>query len=132
MLSQENILNIASEKNKITTREIAEKFSVSRQYANVLISKLVADGKLIKIGSTRKAFYITPEYASEHSEVFTTRLHKSFITGSLEEHKILDEINNKFPLICRTKENIRSIFTYAVSEMLNNAIEHSGSKKNRR
>jgi anti-sigma regulatory factor (Ser/Thr protein kinase) len=129
ILSKEKIIEIALKEGNITTRNISDRFAVSRQYANILISGLVADGKLIKIGSTRKASYVTPEYASKHMEVFLTKINKSFTNKNLEEHKIINEIGNKFPLLYKAKENVRSIFTYAFSEMLNNAIEHSGSEK---
>lgn len=45
----------------------------------------------------------------------------------MEEHKVLDQIEQAFPRLKSLPENIRSIFTYAFSEMLNNAIEHSTS-----
>ena len=38
------------------------------------------------------------------------------------------EIEEKFPPISNIPENVKSIFTFAFSEMFNNAIEHSGSK----
>ncbi len=129
MLTIEKIIEIARNKGKINTSEIASKFNVSRQYANSLIFKLVTERKLLKFGSTRKAFYVLPEFASEHSEIFPTKISKTYTNKSLEEHKVLDEIEKKFTLILKQKENIRDIFTYAFSEMLNNAIEHSKSKK---
>ena len=46
----------------------------------------------------------------------------------LEEHKVLMAIEQKFPSVANLPENIRSIFTFAFSEMFNNAIEHSQSK----
>ena len=46
----------------------------------------------------------------------------------MEEHKILIELEEKFPRIVELPDNIRSIFTFTFSEMFNNAIEHSQSK----
>jgi len=86
------------------------------------------DHGLIKIGSTRKSFYVVPEFAEKHQEIFPVRYAKSFKNVGLEEHKILDEIEKKSPLLLKLSENVRRIFTYAISEMLNNAIEHSESK----
>lgn len=127
MLNKENILIIAKEKGKIFTKDVVETYDVSRQYANQLIGELVLNHQLIKLGSTRNAFYVLPEYAQKHEEIFPVRYVKSFKNDSLEEHKILDEIEKAFPLLVRLPENIRSIFTFAFSEMLNNAIEHSQS-----
>jgi anti-sigma regulatory factor (Ser/Thr protein kinase) len=127
MLTKENILEIAKKKGKLFSKDIVERFQISRQYANILISGLVADHKLIKLGSTRKAFYVLPEYAQAHAEVFPTRYATAFKNQKLEEHKVLDKIGETFPTIKNLSENVRSIFTYAFSEMFNNAIEHSKS-----
>jgi hypothetical protein len=129
ILNKEKIIEIAKNKGKIRTADIAGRFSVSRQYASGLISILVFEGKLLKVGSTRKAFYVVPEYASKHADIFPTKISKILINEFLEEHKVLDDIENNFPLVLKLKENVRSIFTFAFSEMLNNAIEHSQSKK---
>ena len=128
MLTKDKIIEIAKQKGRIATKEIAGQFSVSRQYVNQLISDLVADHKIIKLGSTQKAFYVTQEYADQHQEIFPIKYIKAFKNISLEEHKVLDEIERAYPLLTRLPENIKSIFTFAFSEMLNNAIEHSGSK----
>lgn len=128
MLTEENILEIAKTKGKVVSKDITASFGVSRQYVNSIIGLLVSKNKLIKIGSTRKAFYVLPEYAQKHQEIFPVRFIKSFKNISLEEHKVLDEVERKSPLLAKLPENVRSIFTYAFSEMLNNAIEHSGSK----
>ncbi|MDD3067108.1 MAG: DUF4325 domain-containing protein, partial [Candidatus Gracilibacteria bacterium] len=109
------------------SRDLVEQFKTSRQYASLLISALVSENKLIKIGSTKKAFYVLPEYAEAHQEVFPSRYLKTFKNENLEEHKVFAQIENLFPKFKKIPENIRSIFTYAFSEMLNNAIEHSKS-----
>ena len=109
------------------SKDLVGQFKVSRQYANLLISSLVADNKLIKFGSTRKAFYVLPEYAQAHQEIFPIRYIKAFKNEGLEEHKVLDQIGQILPTLKDLPENVRSIFIYAFSEMLNNAIEHSKS-----
>ncbi len=127
MLTKEKILKIAAQKGKIFTRDLVKQFDVSRQYVSSLIAELVAGGKFIKLGSTRKAFYVLPEYAQKHKEIYPVRYQTAFNNSALEEHKVLVQIEQTFPLLKSLSENIRSIFTYAFSEMLNNAIEHSTS-----
>lgn len=127
MITKEKILEIAKQKGKIGTTDLSKRFSVSRQYLNRLIKELVETGKLIKLGATRYAFYVLPEYAQKHKEIFPLRYRKTFKNISLEEHKVLDQVEQTFPLLKNLPENVRSIFTYAFSEMLNNAIEHSTS-----
>jgi hypothetical protein len=128
MIIKDRIIQIAKEKGKIRTSDLSAEFSVSRQYLNRLLGELIETGKMLRIGGTRYAFYVLPEYASQHTEIFPNRYIKTFKNVSLEEHKILDQIEQAFPLLKKLPENVRSIFTYAFSEMLNNAIEHSQSK----
>lgn len=127
MLTNDQILKIAKEKGKLYSMSLVEQFGVSRQYTNLLISALVNENKLIKLGSTRKAFYVLPEYAKAHQEIFPVRYTKSFKNEELEEHKVLNQIEQTFPALKNLPENVRSIFTFAFSEMFNNAIEHSKS-----
>lgn len=129
MITKEKILTIARQRGKINTSGLSKSFSVSRQYLNRLIKELVGTGNLIKFGATRYAFYVLPEYAQAHQEIFPLRYSKSFKNEGLEEHKVLSQIEETFPALKNLPENVRSIFVYAFSEMFNNAIEHSKSAR---
>lgn len=126
---RQKVLKLAQSRNVIRTRDVVGLLRVSRQYAKVLINDLVANGKLIKIGSTRSARYILTEYASQHLELFPSRVVRTLKNQDLEEHRVLDEVQNSLPMLLQLKENVRSILDYGFSEMLNNAIEHSESKR---
>ena len=129
MTSQEQkILLLLEAKKRIKTHDVASLLNVSRQYAKVLINNLITTKKLMKIGSTRSAFYVSPQYAKDHPDLLPTRIQKNLKNTNLEEHRVLDDLEERLPVILKLPENIRSIFTYTFSEMLNNAIEHSGSK----
>lgn len=128
MLTKEKILDLAKKQGKIITNDFVINFNVSRQYANGLISELVREDKLLKIGSTRNSFYVLPEFVKQKPEQFPIYYTKKLKNINLEEHQIIDEMEMNFSIIKKTPENIKSIFTYAFSEMLNNAIEHSQSK----
>lgn len=105
------------------------RYGVSRQYVVRLLKELVREGKLVKVGVTRSAFYASPELLESRAGLLPERIMMTLDNVNLEEHVILDRIEQRYPQFKRLKENIRSIFTYAFSEMLNNAIEHSQSKK---
>lgn len=128
MINREKILEVAKQYGKIKTRDIARQFGVSRQYISMLVGQLVTSRELIKIGGTRSAFYVFPEYLKEHPGILPTRFIGRFANKGLEEHKVLTDIENKFARIFDLRENVRNIFTFSFSEMLNNAIEHSRSK----
>lgn len=129
MINKENILKIAQKKGLVRTRDFVEDFGLSRQHISNLLSCLVKENKLIKIGSTRNAKYITLKYLDLHSDVSQTRFIRKIKNYNLEEHKVLDDIEHNFLLYNKLSENIKSIFAYTFSEMMNNAIEHSQSKK---
>ena len=128
MKNKEKILELIKQKGRLTSSEITGSIGVSRQYVNMVISGLVAEKKVIKLGGTRNAFYISSDYAQKHPDILPTTFKKKYRNVSLEEHQVLMELEEKFPLISNITENIKSIFTFAFSEMFNNAIEHSESK----
>lgn len=125
MLTKDKILEIVKQKDILHTRDLVEVSGVSRQYASAMITELVAAHKLIKLGSTRKAFYVLPGYAKKNKGILSARYNKTFTNISLEEHKVLEQITRSYLPLNGLSENVRSIFTYTFSEMLNNAIEHS-------
>ena len=127
MLTKDKILELAKQKKQLVTRDLVKRFSVSRQYASGLLSELVSENVLVKIGSTRKSFYILPQYAQKHKELFPASYRKAFKNVALEEHKVLAQIEKEYSPLNDLSENVMSIFTYAFSEMFNNAIEHSKS-----
>lgn len=129
MLTKDKILQATKQKGQIRTADLAQSFDVSRQYASQLIRELVDTEKLIKIGSTRSAFYVLPEYLDAHPELLPSRFIKTYRNEGLEEHTVLEEVEKNFTVLQKVKEPVRDIFTYAFSEMFNNAIEHSQSKK---
>lgn len=128
MKNKDKILQLIKQKGKITSGEIISVVGVSRQYVNMVISDLIAEKEVVKLGGTRNAFYVSNDYIVRHPDVIPTVFKKSYKNEGLEEHMVLLEIEEKFPKIAQLPENIRSIFTFAFSEMFNNAIEHSHSK----
>ena len=128
MTNKEKILELIEQKGKVTSREITEVIGVSRQYVNLVISGLVAEDKVLKLGGTRGAFYVSKGYITEHPDAIPNIVKKRYVNQSLEEHKVFLEIEDALPRLKELPENVRSIFTFAFSEMFNNAIEHSASK----
>lgn len=129
MLTKGKILGITRKEDKISAGDLAGRFAVSRQYASGLVSELAREGRLFKVGKTRGAFYVSPEYLKKNPGIIPNYYSKSVENKGLEEHKVLENIENSLPRLKKLPDNVRSIFTYAFSEMLNNAIEHSKSKK---
>ena len=128
MTNKEKIVELIERQGKVTSREITKTIGASRQYINLVISELVAEEKVVKIGSTRYAFYVSKSYLASHPEIVPNVFKKQYVNKLIEEHRVFLEIEDKLPQLKTLAENVRRIFTFAFSEMLNNAIEHSGSK----
>ncbi|MFH0821015.1 MAG: DUF4325 domain-containing protein [Candidatus Peregrinibacteria bacterium] len=124
-MSLKDLLKFAKRQRKVSTSEIAKHYKVSRQYASRLLNRLVGSQQLIKIGSTRSAFYIHPDHADTVEKPVTQ---KRFKNKNLKEHEVWDILQRKSLALSSLKENIKSILDYAFTEMLNNAIEHSRSR----
>ncbi len=124
MDSKKIILALAQKEGNISSEQIAELLGISRQYAQRILRELVQEGLLIKLGSTRGASYAVPANAGKSTWKFTKRFHNK----NLAEHTVLQDVEGKAQFKESLPENLRSIFDYAFSEMLNNAIEHSESE----
>lgn len=122
---KEKILQTIQEKKKIKAIDLAKSLDFSRQYITLILNELIDEGKIIRGGLTNRAFYVTAENAAYLGKILT----KIYPNKNLQEHIVLDEIEHQAVFLRSLPENIRSIFTYAFTEMLNNAIEHSRSGK---
>lgn len=120
------ILKVASEKKVFKTADVLEALhdKFTKQHVSSLVSGLVKKGILIKAGSTAKATYALPIYSDQLGNV----IKKHFLREAVKEHEILDDINHRAHILFKLNDNLRSLFDYAFSEMLNNALEHSQSK----
>ena len=123
MSFKEKIIKLLEKKKEIRTQDLVQKHGISRQFASSEINKLVQEGLLVKFGSTRSAYYCL---ASEAKSVNT--ILKKVKNKNLEEHAILESLQKQVPFLINLQDNLYSIFYYAFSEMLNNAIDHSQSE----
>jgi len=126
MTVQQKILKLANKKKKLQTSDIqAEIKEFSRQYIIQNLRELTDTDQLMRFGAGAGTFYTLPTNASSLSNT----LRKKLKNKDLKEHEIYFDFEKKLHLKETLDENVYSIFTYAFSEMLNNAIEHSTSDK---
>lgn len=123
---RELILKLSKQHDRIKTSDVVKGLhnTKSRQYVNSVIRDLVNKKLLLKGGSTAGAFYVLPQNSHLVGQEITVKLKRE----DLEEHKVFNDLKEKVPFINELKESVSSIFFYAFTEMLNNAIEHSHSK----
>jgi anti-sigma regulatory factor (Ser/Thr protein kinase) len=125
---KETIFKKLCEKKEITSTEIAKLCKISRQAAHAYLFELVKAKKIIRIGKTRGAYYVLyskrkAKELQEKEERYYSRLKNK----GLEEDRVYERIKYSLSSISKLAPNARDILHYAFTEMLNNAIEHSGS-----
>lgn len=96
----------------------AKEFSTTLTTVQRHMHALIKDNKIVKSGNTRGAkYYLRNQY--ERVKIYA-------MTGAIAEDKIFKEFDDIF---MRFPKNIYDICFYGVTEMLNNAIDHSRGSK---
>jgi anti-sigma regulatory factor (Ser/Thr protein kinase) len=110
------ILTNVEEHPRDISKLTAEQFSISKQAVNRHIGKLIHDGLLSKEG---RAWTINYRLLilSEWSQTYP-------LTSPLDEYDVWEK--DVQPVIGELSENVADIWRYGFTEMLNNAIDHSG------
>jgi len=122
----EKILKLA-EKQNIKSSDVGKllHLSISRQQVHAILTQLVADKKLIKTGSTRYTVYIHPSNFVLLTQKFSFTLNNQ----GLSDEEIYKKLVNNSGLLTDISANFAKIAHYSLTEIINNAIEHSLSKK---
>lgn len=110
------VQNIESHPQDIV-RFTSEKFGFSRQVVNRYVRELVEQGIVESSGKTRKTYLLKVQEAHFQYD----------ISPDLEEDRVWR--NDVAPLLQGIPENVRQICQYGVTEIVNNAIDHSEGKK---
>ncbi len=106
--------NVQGNSNKIS-KLAAEKFGITRQAVNQHMKKLAQQGALTVKGQTRnRAYQLAPIFEWSH-------LYQ--LGPDLEEDVVWRE--DVGPALGKLPENVRDIWAYGFTEMLNNARDHS-------
>ena len=103
---------------KDIVRVTCDKFGITRQAVNRYMSELEETGKISSIGKTNQRKY---GLRVLNKELFTYDL------SGLEEDVVWRASIG--PILSDLPENTLSVWQYCVSEMINNAIDHSGGSK---
>lgn len=118
-----------AEKGEVSASDIVKATGFSRAYVNRFFQKLKDQGKIILIGKANKARYIPATCkAVEQAKKDIKYTHRILHNENLSEDLVLDEIKKETGIFAGLPENVSRIISYAFTEMLNNAIEHSGSE----
>ena len=103
--------------SSIQSSDLATLLGVSRQSASTYLSKLSGRGHLERVGRGRATRYSVP----------TRTVERRYRTEGLEEDAVWQELSASLPVFATFSSVARSVFAYAVTELVNNAIDHSGA-----
>ncbi len=110
--------------------DLTKKFGVTRQAVFRHLQGLLREGKILRQGTSRKtAFYVLNSPGAIRSLQKEGRsFRKRYRTEGLKEDSVYEELRRQPHLLNLLSEEARTIFHYAFTEMLNNAIDHSRTR----
>lgn len=105
-------------KSAASTSDVARAFGISRQAAHRHLRRLATAGAIVSRGAGR----------SSRWEIASSERTFKYRAAGLAEDRVWEEIARETAAVSSLTQGARSIAAYAVTEMLNNAIEHSRTK----
>lgn len=111
----EVIEELLAEQGSVASREVAEAAGISRQSSHARLAGLVVRGELEAYGKGR---------ATRYRRVGGSRRF-DFRREGLEEDVVWRRVRERLPGLGRLSENVETILHYAVTELVNNAVDHS-------
>ncbi len=125
---RQKIEELLDERREFKAREVIVFFPGHAKLARHIIGQLLGQKRILKIGITRGAYYVAATEKNASAILHTaSKWEKTFRNTDLSEADVYDEVVRDLPKLGVLHENVRSIFDYAFSEMVNNAIDHSQS-----
>ena len=127
---KELILNKLAKKKEIKASEIVKETGFTRAYINRFFKELQEEGKIILLGKANRSRYVfaDPKVFMQAKKKIK-QFHRILVNKDLAEDIILDEAKRETGIFFDIPENVIKIIDYSFTEMLNNAIDHSHSKK---
>ncbi|NMM38172.1 MAG: DUF4325 domain-containing protein [Glaciimonas sp.] len=110
------ICRLIAENGQSVAARLAEKSGISRQAASAWLSRLKKDGIISSVGVGRGTLYFILD---------TVRKNASYPIRGLSEDNVWRELCA--PVVQDLPKNVSGIWHHGITEMVNNAIDHSGS-----
>lgn len=120
----------------VRLEEIARVLESTKQYASRILKSLIELGEIEKIGVTQEvAFKGTNDRVQINNEGLTIEYKGSYffdktfprvgVKQAVDEEKIYEQIDSKTNIIKGLDKAVMTKLRYAITEMINNAIDHS-------
>ena len=124
MSTPESIMSFLQEKGSTGSSALCTHLGISRQALNVHLNRLIDEGRVIRTGATRNTRYSLPGHFP-----LPKYYRGEFLTEGLDENQVFQRLALSQNLLHTLRPNAETVFQYVFTEMLNNAIDHSESRK---
>lgn len=123
------ILEKLRKNGRVKASEIVKLTGFSRAYTNRFFQQLRDEGMIVMLGKSNRAHYVLARAETVlAARKKILRDHSILRVKGLQEDIVLNNIKSKTGIFMGISSNISNIVSYAFTEMLNNAIEHSRSE----
>jgi len=120
---REEIRSLIVEKGEFHKSDLTAKFPTHLPLIGYALKQAVTNGEILKRGETRGARYVAaPAFGAEGNLI-----RKTYERGKQREEEIFFELQDEFLSKYVLSDNAKQITSYAFTEMVNNAIDHSES-----
>ena len=117
-------------RGEVRAADIIKETGFSRTYINRILQDFRREGRIRLLGRANRARYVsTDPRAMGKAVAAEPAFHRMLRNVNLEEDIILRQAKNETTVFHRIPRRIERIVEYGFTEMLNNAIEHSKSKR---
>lgn len=127
MNTREKLLAFAKKRQRFTGRDLAGHLGISRQAIHKMLIPLINEGVILKEGTTRAASYRIR--TAKKTEPASRHFRRIYAIKKLEEEKVFQECSRILNLQRALSKNASENVHYGFTEIVNNAIDHSRSKK---
>ena len=123
------ILKKITERGEVKSADLVKETGFSRAYLNRFFNELRQEGRIVLLGRANSARYLL----ADKGMVLSTKkkilsVHRFLKNKGLDESDILEDLEKNSGIFIDLPKNVKQIVEYSLTELLNNAIEHSGSK----
>lgn len=104
---------------------MARRLGLSRQAAHARLRRLVESGRAVREGAARATRYRLPDGRGALPESWEWR----FALAGLAEHEVFEQMAAEVEAIGRLEGEAAGLLAYVVTELVNNAIDHSSGRE---
>jgi hypothetical protein len=124
------IIRELKKKGQLKASDITAETGFSRVYVNRFFRLLRDEEKIVLVDKANRAHYVAASSMAtlrDADRPSALRAHRVLRNVNLKEDLVLEEMKAEGSILAGLAPNVSGIVAYAFTEMLNNAIEHSGS-----